>query len=164
MPLDCGVKWREKLLHWGFSAGIWFKGIDGVLELIGGILLLASNPAALNHLIVTLTEHELQNDPGDLFCNLLRHAGNHLQSGAKFWGGLYLLTHGGIKVFLSAGILLNKLWAYPTAIAVIGGFILFQSGRLIVHFSFSLLIATAIDLIIVFLVWHEYRYVKRLRR
>jgi len=159
--LHCRVKWREKLLHWGFEIGIWFKGIDGVLELIGGILLLTTHPDTINNLIVNLTEHELRNDPGDWICNTLRHAGDHLSDHTQFWGSLYLLSHGAIKVFLAGGILLNKLWAYPTAMIVIGGFILFQSGRLAVHFSVPLLIATAVDLAIVLLVWHEYARAKR---
>src|SRR5690348_14165121 len=61
---------REKILHWLFEIGIWFKGIDGILELIGGILLLVSNPHAINNFIVNLTEHELQQDPGDWICNM----------------------------------------------------------------------------------------------
>jgi len=158
------MKWREKLLHWGFEIGIWFKGIDGILELIGGILLLATNPDAINHLIVNLTEHELQNDPGDWICNTLRRAGDHLHDGTKIWGSVYLLSHGAIKVFLAGGILLNKLWAYPTAMIVIGCFILFQSGRLIFHFSPALLAATVIDVIIVALVWNEYRRAKHRRK
>jgi len=92
MPLDCRVKWREKILHWGFEIGIWFKAVDGVLELIGGILLLAFPPDAINDVIINLTQHELRNDPDDWFCNVLRHAGDHLSDGAKWWGALYLLS------------------------------------------------------------------------
>ncbi|HXF10386.1 MAG TPA: DUF2127 domain-containing protein [Desulfuromonadaceae bacterium] len=154
------MKWREKLLHWGFEIGIWFKGLDGILELIGGVLLLAFNPDTLNHIIVNLTEHELQQDPGDWICNTLRHAGDHLYSNTRIWGSVYLLSHGAIKVFLAGGIIFGKLWAYPTAMIVIGGFILFQSGRLMVHFSYPLLAATVIDIIIVLLVWREYHQVK----
>ena len=159
------MKWREKILHWGFQVGIWFKGIDGVLELIGGILLLSVHPEAINHLIISLTQHELQNDPGDWFCNLLRHAGNHLNNGGtKWWGSLYLLSHGAIKVFLAVGIILNRLWAYPTAMGIIGFFILFQGGRLAFHFSPALLVATVVDIIIVLLIWHEYGRARRGRR
>lgn len=157
------MKWREKLLHWGFELGIWFKGIDGVLELIGGILLLATNPDTLNHLIVNLTEHELQQDPGDWICNTLRHAGDHLHSNTRIWGSLYLLSHGAIKVFLAGGIILGRMWAYPTAMVVIGGFILFQSVRLAVHFSYPLLAATVVDIIIVVLILLEYRRAQRRR-
>jgi len=155
------MKWREKLLHWAFKFGIWLKGIDGALELIGGLLLLTTNPETLNHIIVDLTQHELQQDPGDWICNTLRHAGDHLYSNTRIWGSVYLLSHGAIKVFLATGILLGKLWAYPTAMLVIGGFILFQSGRLMVHFSFPLLAATDVDIVIVLLVWREYRRTKR---
>lgn len=159
--LHCPVKWREKILHGAFEIGIWFKGIDGILELIGGVLLLATNPETLNRIIVGLTEHELQQDPGDWICTTLRHAGNHLYSNARIWESAYLLSHGAIKVFLAAGILRGKLWAYPTAMLIIGGFVLFQSGRLFVHFSLPLLVATVVDTLIVLLIWREYHRAKR---
>jgi len=157
------MKWREKLLHWAFEVGIWFKGIDGVLELIGGVLLLCTAPDTVNHFIVDLTERELRQDPGDFICNTLRHAGDHFSDKTRFWGSAYLLSHGAIKVFLATGIILGKLWAYPTAMIIIGGFILFQSGRLTVHFSWPLLAATVIDIVIVLLVWREYHRDKRRR-
>jgi len=153
-----GSQTREKFLHWMFELGIWFKGIDGVLELIGVILFLCVSPHAINHLIIALTQH----DPGDFICNALRHAGDHLADGhAKIIGSIYLLSHGAIKVFLVAGILRGKLWYFPTAMIVIGIFILVQSGRLAFHFSWPLLIATVIDAVIIFLIWHEYHRAKK---
>ncbi|HEX3625026.1 MAG TPA: DUF2127 domain-containing protein, partial [Verrucomicrobiae bacterium] len=115
----------------------------------------------LNHLVITLTQHELNEDPGDWICNTLRHASDHLSEKTKIWGGAYLLAHGAIKVFLVVGILRHKMWAYPTAMIVIGIFILIQGAKLCMHFSFPLLIATAIDIAIVLLIWREYRRAKR---
>lgn len=156
-----GNSFKEKFLHWAFEIGIWIKGIDGLLELVGGILFLIASPDAVNHLIINLTEHELQQDPGDWICNTLRHAGDHLSRHSKILGGVYLLSHGAIKVFLVAGILRGKLWCYPTAMIVIGLFILIQGGRLAFHFSAPLTLATGVDIAIVFLIWHEYGRHKR---
>ena len=46
---------RAKLLHRVFALGIWVKGIDGVLEIIGGVVLLLTSNAALNRLVITFT-------------------------------------------------------------------------------------------------------------
>jgi uncharacterized membrane protein len=155
------MKRREKFLHWAFEIGIWFKGLDGMLEMLGGILFLAVSRAVLNHIVITLTQHELNEDPGDWFANMARHASNHLSHGTKIWGGLYLLGHGAVKLFLAINILRGKMWAYPSAIVVIAIFILIQGAKLGLHFSFPLLIATAIDIVIVLLIWREYRRAKR---
>lgn len=152
---------RERFLHWLFEIGIWFKGIDGALELIGGILLLVFSPRAINNWISAITQHELQEDPGDWICNMLRRSGSHLWGHGHFIGAIYLLGHGAIKVFLVAGILRGKLWYFPTAMVVIGIFILVQATRLCFRFSWPLLIATSIDVIIIFLIWHEYHRAKR---
>ncbi|HEU5396376.1 MAG TPA: DUF2127 domain-containing protein [Verrucomicrobiae bacterium] len=151
---------RGKTLHWLFEIGIWFKGIDGILELIGGVLFLVFSPQAINHFIVLITQHELQEDPGDWICNMLRRAGQHLWGHGQFIGGIYLLCHGAIKVFLVAGILRGRLWYFPTAMVVLGIFIAVQAGRLGFKFSWPLLIATGIDTVIVFLIWREYRRLK----
>lgn len=57
---------RTPLLNRIFVIGLWGKAIDGVLELIGGILLLVILPATLHHLVIVLTQHELVEDPHDL--------------------------------------------------------------------------------------------------
>lgn len=138
------MKWhrgraREKFLHWAFEIGIWFKGLDAALEVLGGILFLVTSPRLLNHLIVVLTQHELNEDPGDLIANALRHAGNHLYSKTKLIGGAYLLAHGAIKLFLAIGILRGKLWCYPTAMVFLILFVLLQSSRMGLHFSYLML-------------------------
>lgn len=154
------MKWREKLLHWAFEIGIWFKGIDGALELIGGILFLAVSRSALNHIVIMLTQHELNEDPGDWIANTMRHASDHLSDGTKIWGGLYLLGHGAVKLFLAVNVVRGKMWAYPTAIIIIGIFILIQGAKLGFHFSIPLLAATCVDIAIVLLIWREYRRAK----
>jgi uncharacterized membrane protein len=61
------------LLDQTFEVGIILKGLDGVLEVIGGLLLLVVSPAAINRVVTSLTQHELSEDPHDfLATHLLR--------------------------------------------------------------------------------------------
>jgi uncharacterized membrane protein len=48
-----------------FEVGILLKGLDGLLEIDGGIRLLFIKPELVNHLAATLTHHELAEDPHD---------------------------------------------------------------------------------------------------
>lgn len=152
---------REKLFHRLFEVGIWIKGIDGLIEIAGGILLFAVSLQALNSWIIAITQNEIQEDSGDLIANALRHAAQRITPGSKHIAGAYLLGNGIVKVFLAACILRGKLWCYPIAIAVITLFILLQSVRLCFHFSWSMLIATIVDVAIVLLIWREYRRIKK---
>ena len=63
------------LLDRTFEISIIAKGLDGLLELIGGMLLLAVGPSTINHLIVDITQHELSEDPHDLIATRLLHFG-----------------------------------------------------------------------------------------
>src|SRR5881398_1488030 len=65
---------RSLGLHQIFAVGMWIKGLDGVLEVIGGIMLLLISPAALNRLVIALTQHELVEDPHDRVATTLRQA------------------------------------------------------------------------------------------
>lgn len=47
------------------------KGINGILEVIGGILLLFLSPERLNKIIRFITQNELSEDPNDFVMNHL---------------------------------------------------------------------------------------------
>ncbi|WP_427016791.1 DUF2127 domain-containing protein [Pseudarthrobacter sp. P1] len=101
--------WWDRL----FAIGTIAKGLDGVLELIGGILLLLVTPAELQHLVAVLTQHELSEDPHDFIASYLLHSAAGLTGSAVLFGAVYLLVHGLVKVVLVIALLRNKLWAYP---------------------------------------------------
>jgi len=52
-------------VHRLFAVSVLIKGVDGVLETIGGILFMLVSPKALNSLVIFLTAHELSEDPDD---------------------------------------------------------------------------------------------------
>ena len=54
-----------------FDIGIFFKGLDGVLEIMGGLLLFVVKPQTVTGIITTLTQHELSEDPHDLIASQL---------------------------------------------------------------------------------------------
>ena len=152
---------RERMLHRLFQIGIWIKGIDGLIETVGGIVLLAVSLDAINDFVIALTEKEIEEDSGDLIANGLRHAAKRMTSGSKQIAGAYLLGNGVVKVFLAVGILRGRIWCYPVAIAVITVFILLQFLRLSFHFSWTMFVATIVDVAIVLLIWREYRRIEQ---
>ncbi len=152
---------REKVLHLLYTVGIWFKGIDGILEMVGGVLLLVIAKTALNRFVAALTQHELVEDPTDWVALHLRHAVRHISANTKLFASAYLLGHGTIKVWLVwGGLLRRKLWAFPTALAFLGAFICYQVYRILHRFSLGLVALTVIDFVVLLLIWNEYRVTK----
>ena len=138
-----------------FEIAIILKGLNGVIEIVLGVALLFFTNA-VNTLVFALAQNELIDDPNDFFAT---YALSFLSgtSSAEHFGGLYLLAHGFMKVTIVAGLLRNKSWAYPAAITLMSLFILYQIVRVARYHSIPLLVLTIFDLIVVWLIWHEYR-------
>jgi uncharacterized membrane protein len=141
-----------------FKIGLVLKGLDGVLEVIGGILLPFLSPHAIEHIVRMLTAHELREDPHDLIARHLLHTASHLSTRTTLFGAIYLLSHGAAKIVLVALVLRDKLWAYPWLIGLLPAFIAYQLYQIIaVHFSVGLTALTIFDAALVWLTWREYR-------
>jgi uncharacterized membrane protein len=140
-----------------FEVGIILKGLNGAVELVGGLLLLFVTPDQLHRFVRALTQGELSEDPHDLVATYLLHTANGLTGSAVLFGAIYLLAHGLVKVVLVVALLLNKLWAYPWMIVVLLVFIGYQLYRIILSPTAGLVALTAFDAAILVLTWREYR-------
>lgn len=148
---------ESTLLDRTFRVSLILKGLDGVLELVGGILLLVITPEQIGDLVRFLTQHELAQDPNDFLANSLVHLSSNLSGSATLFGAIYLLLHGLVKIVLVWAVLKDKLWAYPWMIAFLLVFILYQGYRIAVAFSWGLVLLTAFDIFIVWITAREYR-------
>jgi len=144
------------LLDRTFEVSIILKGLDGVLELIGGALLLFVSPTAINQFIGRITEHELSKDPNDFIATRLLRFGASLTGPGLRFAALYLLLHGIVKVVLVFALLRTKLWAYPWMIAFLIIFIVYQLYRIALEPSLWLVLLTIFDAFVVWLTWREW--------
>jgi uncharacterized membrane protein len=160
------VRWLKSgdLLDRTFFVGITLKGLDGLLEVVGGLLLLVVSPATIDRLARTLTQHELSEDPHDLIATHLLHYTGALTGASVRFGALYLLLHGAVKIVLVTALLRNQLWAYPWTIAFLLAFIAYQLYRLTFAPSLGLVVLTVFDAVVAWLTWREYRKQRSLRR
>jgi uncharacterized membrane protein len=144
-----------------FAVGIIGKGLNGAVELIGGLLLLFLTPDQIQHVAVAWTHGELSEDPHDVIATYLLHTANGLTGPAVLFGAVYLLAHGVVKVVLVTALLLNKLWAYPWMIVVLLIFIAYQLYRIVLNPTAGLIGLTVFDIVIVALTWREYLQQRR---
>ncbi len=152
---------KARLRELLFRASVLLKGVDALLEIVGAIALWIIKPAQIMRLIALLTQDEIAEDPRDLVANYLRHAAGRVSVSGEHFMAAYLLSHGAIKMFAVVALLRNKLWGYPVSLIVFGGFIVYQLYRYTFTHSIGLIALTAFDVIVVALIWLEYRAVKR---
>jgi uncharacterized membrane protein len=158
-PGDVASSGRDAL-DTTFDIALILKGLDGLLELVGAVLLLVISPDTINRLAQRLLQHELSEDPNDFVAHhLLRLTGNLHQT--QVFGALYLLTHGIVKIVIVVGLMRRQTWAYPLAFVFLGAFVVYQVYRLTYDPSIGLSLLTLFDLFIIWLTWREYQRTRR---
>ncbi len=152
---------NEERIRKIFVLSVCLKGLHALIECVGGIILWVVSRKSISAVVNMLTQEELIEDPNDFIANHLRTFTHNFSVSSKHFYAFYLLSHGIVKVFLVAGLLKNQLWAYPSSLVVLGLFIVYQLYRFTYTHSAGLLALTAFDLIVVVLIWHEYRLMRR---
>jgi uncharacterized membrane protein len=152
---------EEKNIRRIFEISLILKGISALLEIGGGIAAYFISAEWLVSYIQNLAEAELIENPHSFIANYLLHWAQNFSISSQHFAAFYLLSHGVIKLWLVIGLFRNKLWYYPTAIIFFGMFILYQLYRFMFTHSILLILITILDVIVIILTWHEYRYLTK---
>jgi uncharacterized membrane protein len=163
-PIGNRMKPSPTLLDRIFHTGITLKGIGGVLETIGGILLCFISPASMSQTVQWLFLQEFSRDPDGFLTTHVLKESSKLANMDPTFASLYLLSHGITKVALVVCLWLNKLWAYPLTMLVFAGFCVYQIHRYTRTHSIMLVLLTIFDLFLIYLTWREYLEQKQIRR
>jgi Predicted membrane protein len=154
-----GTRWT--LLDVFYEVGVILKGIDGLIELLAGILLIVA-PSAPHHAL-TAVASELSETPTSLrmlLAGYLESLDDKLiQSGLTFLV-VFLILHGAVKLALVYFLLRRVHRAYPYALAVLIAFLGYQLYTLIVAPTIGMGVLTALDVVIIVLVYKEYREIR----
>ena len=148
---------EEKKIFVVYEVSLILKAIQAFLEVIAGILLYIISANSLTTFILKIAHGELAEMPNDFMSHFLIKNADQLFITGKLFIVFYLLSHGVIKLIIIVGLFLKKRWAYPAAIIGLGGLILYQIYRFLINYSIFLLIITIMDIVILWLIWHEQR-------
>lgn len=152
------TKYTPDITDRAFRISLYLKGLDGLLETLGGILLIVIKPSQIDHLARWLTQGELSQDPHDFVATHILKTTHHLTGASLAFGAAYLLSHGLVKIVLVVEVLRNHFWAYIALIVVTALFVIYQLYRMLaIKFSVSLLLLTILDLVIIYLTQKEYK-------
>jgi uncharacterized membrane protein len=160
--LDTPGHWfhPRSLLDRTFEIGITLKGLDGVIELAGALLVAFVPAHVIMRFVTHLTDKELAKDPNDFIAGHVLQYTNELVGHDKWFAVFFLLTHGLIKVVLVFGLLRNLAWAYPFAFVTLGAFTVYQFWLIATHPTVGIILLTLFDLFIIWLTWREYQKFK----
>lgn len=153
----------EAKIHSVFDITLILKGIHAAIEIIGGILLYAISAGSILRFVTYLVHDEIQEDPHNVIANYFLHLAQTFGSTSQSFAAFYLLIHGVINALIVVALWKEKLWAYPISFAALGAFVVYQLYLLTFGYSFWLVLFTVLDVIIIFLVWHEYGVLKQRR-
>lgn len=151
---------KNNIFHKGFEIGILLKGVDSILQIIGGILLIFLNPSRLNSLVALLTQHELSEDPRDVIANFFVKWSLGFNLNAQHFGVFYLISHGTLKLILVFLLWRKKMFAYPLTIFSLALFIIYQIYRYTLSHSSWLIGLTIFDIVMIVLTFIEYKNIK----
>jgi uncharacterized membrane protein len=140
-----------------FRIAVLLKGLDGALEAAGGIALLAAPPLWVLHIASALTWHFLVAHPHRAVAQHLYISAQHLSTGSERFAAAYLIAHGIVKIGLVAALLQDQRSAYPTAMVVFAVFVIYQLHRYTVTHATLLVALSLFDVIVIGLIWLEYR-------
>jgi len=150
----------KTLLDKTYEIGILIKGIDGLSELLAGLVLWMVSPVTILRVTSWLTRSALQKHPHAFLPAHISAIGHHLATGHNTFAVLFLLGHGLIKIVLVVALLRNLKWSYPFAFVTLGAFIAYQLYAIAVKPTFGMIFLTVFDGIIVGLVWREWQKYK----
>jgi uncharacterized membrane protein len=152
---------NERRIHQVFKVSVLLKGAHALIECLSGILLAFVDTDTIQDFASGIAQYGLSKDADDFVATHLLAWAQGFSLATKNFYALYLLSHGLIKVLLVVGLLRNKLWSYPASIVVLGVFIVYQLYRFSHTHGVGLILLSIFDIIVLGLIWHEYRLVRR---
>lgn len=150
-------KQRKAFFHKLFRISLILKGIEGLVEFMGGIILYFMSMGAVSRTVVMFFRRELIEENTDFIANFLIKLVQTFSVGTKTFIALYLIVNGLINVGLIASLWRKKLWAYPAAIVILSLFTIYQVYKLFFSFSYYLLYLTFLNIVIIVLLRFEHK-------
>lgn len=139
---------KEELFRKAFFATIMVNACIAVADIIVGFFFVFQEPI---NAFLFLSDNS--------FLNSIQPFVGIITNQNQLMGILYFFSHGIVKLTLVWGLLTNRLWAYPFAIALLGIFTLYQFYEIALRFSFFTAILIIVNGITIYFIGREYRQI-----
>jgi uncharacterized membrane protein len=148
---------EERTVYQFFFWSVVLKGAISLFEIGAGLALFFIPPAFIVATAVLVLNHL----PIASLQNALMQEVARYTAGTVTFVALYLISRGLIKAVLVFALLKNKIWAYPSSLIVLAGFVVYQVYQIVKDHSLIIVAITLFDLVVMYFIWREWRIVKK---
>ena len=153
---------QRSLLHTAYLATIIIKGLFGLLEFCGGMIIATFGPQRLYGLVLRVINPELYEGGHIRTSQLVLEGATALAQTRGHFVIFYLFVHGILKMTITAVLLCGHgRWVFPVASIILLGFIAFFSFELSRHWSDWVLGLALFDSLTLALVVNEWQNWKK---
>ena len=138
---------QQKRIHEIFVISVALKGLHGLIEVAGGLGLALFSTDSILRLLYRFPHHHWVT--------------RHFSTGEHHYYVFFFLSHGALNLAVAILLVMEKLWAYPAAFAVLALFILLQLYRFTHIHDPGLIVFSILDVIVIALAWHEYQLLRK---
>ena len=150
----------SKWLHWLFEMSLVIKGLFAAGETLGGVGLLLTPNLTIITFVSWLTNHQLTQNPNDDMAIWVKQLAETFPVPVQHFYAFYLLGHGALKFAMVLMLARRILWAYPAAMVVLAGFVIYQGTEFVTRGSLVLLGLALLDTLMIVLVYREWGMLK----
>ena len=133
------------MFHNLFDIVVVLKGLNGLVEIASGATLLSIKAGTILEWVLWLTESEMLQDPHDYLASSLQKWALNFGHDAQVFAGLYLVTHGVIKLVLAILLYKERPWVFPLSLLLFTALVAFSLHHLLNHWSWPLTFFIAFD-------------------
>ncbi len=149
---------RRPLFHTAYLITIIIKGLFGLLEFCGGVIIGIFGPQRLYGLALRVMDPDLYEGGHIHTAQLVLQGAAALSQTRGHFVIFYLFMHGALKMAITAVLLRGRgRWVFPVASAILLGFIAFFGLHLSKHWSNWVLGLALFDTLTLSLVINEWR-------
>lgn len=139
-----------------FNIGMWWRIIYGVMRIVIGVMLLQHIGTPFLDLFYSLVGKDLIEDPDDILLKTVAPILEHTSFTVTYFLATYIIFFGVIDVVLSICLLKHKMWAFPTSMYLIAGFVAYEIYRFTHTHSLVLAYIIIVDIVVIWLIKKEY--------
>jgi uncharacterized membrane protein len=146
-------------ITWGhalFLTAVALKGLNGIVELLLGTLIVAMGPDRLFFFVARFTTPELEANPSNHLARAMQNGAAGL-AGTMGFAVFYLFMHGVLKTAIAYNLLRDRRWIFAPACVILAGFVIFLFYHAAQRHSWWAFGFGLFDLLTIALVINEWR-------
>ncbi|MBI2743904.1 MAG: DUF2127 domain-containing protein [Chlamydiales bacterium] len=157
------VSLKQNRRHLLFNLAIILKGIDGLLEFVGGLFFVFLKKQGVLDSISKVLHYNLFKISNESVLDFVDYMSQMLSTSTFIFISAILIGNGVVKMLVSVGLLLRKFLAFIVAIVFLMLLLVYQIVECFYTPSLVLDMFTLFEALVIYVIWREYRYLKRTR-